>query len=456
MGVPAANNNTLFRLAGKGLGAETATKMFKKDRDLAERSRSLLKNKETKKLKEVFLTKFPRLKEAELDALIGKEQFTRIYLATKTIVYSVGDVPYFIDVEGRNNIVPTVQLLWRLPHILRTFVIHAPVSEFVMNGADLMLPGLASVDGLEGVMRDEKMSIRVVGNPLPFAVGISNCSWEGILTNGRKGKALCVTSVYGDCLCPLKAAPKSGFGGSSIYALEGYQEVTENSDDDDDEEEGGVSYKKALKNKGGSGGSRIGGCSGIISKGGVLMPVSPAAAADSDADTIAIAPTASKTTAATVATVVLPTDLGDWDHQEDQEEYVMVAGNEVDVESEGTDKDEDKDQGSDGGDEGDDGGDEKEVDENDNDSDNDQAENENEEEEEEGIVTTASTPVNPLQAMQAMDGLMLTALLRAIKYVIKVSDSDPFTVVLVQSLYTVNPPNPSPQRSPNTVIPLVI
>ena len=381
--------------------------MFKKDRDLAERSRSLLKNKETKKLKEVFLTKFPRLTETELDALIGKEQFTRIYLATKTIVYSVGDVPYFIDVEGRNNIIPTVQCLWRLPKLLRTFVIHAPVSEFVMNGADLMLPGLANVDDLEGVMRDEKMSIRVVGNPLPFAVGVSNCSWEGILANGRKGKALVVTSVYGDCLCPLKAAPNSGFGGSSIYALEGYHEATETSDDDEDEEEegkdvGGVSYKQAVKNKAsGSGGRRIGGSSGMVDS--IDFP--------SLAEVTAPASTAT-TTAAT--TVVLPEGLEEW---EDEEEGVVVDGNDV-VDSNDVDENDDE-----------------MVDENDSNNDHDHDHIDDEEEEEEEVevevkgdnveeisTTTASTSITPLQAMHAMDALMLNALLRAIKYVIKVPD----------------------------------
>ena len=339
--------------------------------------------------------------ETELDALIGKEQFTRIYLATKIIVYSVGDIPYFIDVEGRNNIVPTVQCLWRLPKLLRTFVIHAPVSEFVMNGADLMLPGLATVDGLEGVMRDEKMSIRVVGNPLPFAVGISNCSWEGILTNGRKGKALCVSSVYGDCLCPLKAAPNSGFGGSSIYALEGYEEASENSDDEDEEDDdeegktvGGVSYKKALKNKAGGGGCRIGGSSGIISSSDNRSSACAAAAA--------------------LTAVVLPEGLEEW---EDQEEWVVVEGGEVDAESGGIDKDEDD-----------------VVDEKDSDTIDQDEDNDDNEDEDEGNATslttsheatstsiTPTTSTTPMQAMQAMDALMLTALLKAIKYVIKVS-----------------------------------
>ena len=80
-----------------------------------------------------MLSKFPLLLETQLDEVLGKEQFTRIVLATKTIIYSVGDIPYFIDVEGRNNIYPTIFLLWKCPNILRSFIIHAPVSEYVMK-----------------------------------------------------------------------------------------------------------------------------------------------------------------------------------------------------------------------------------------------------------------------------------------------------------------------------------
>ena len=46
--------------------------MFKKDRDLAERSRSLLKNKETRKLRDDILAKLPRLTPEQMDAILGK------------------------------------------------------------------------------------------------------------------------------------------------------------------------------------------------------------------------------------------------------------------------------------------------------------------------------------------------------------------------------------------------
>lgn len=119
--------------------------MFKKDKDLTERSRSLLKNKEIRSLKAEILLQFPRLSEDQISEIIAKKSnLSQTKLASRTIVYSVDDVPFFFDKEGRNNLYPTVFTLWRFPEAMRTYVVHAPVSEFVLNGADLMLPGLAT------------------------------------------------------------------------------------------------------------------------------------------------------------------------------------------------------------------------------------------------------------------------------------------------------------------------
>jgi hypothetical protein len=50
-----------------------------------------------------LLLKFPLLKECDLEAITFKEQFTRIVLASKSIVYAIGAVPYFVDYEGSSS-----------------------------------------------------------------------------------------------------------------------------------------------------------------------------------------------------------------------------------------------------------------------------------------------------------------------------------------------------------------
>lgn len=73
-----------------------------------------------------------------------------------------------------------VYALWLVPEMLPTFVIHSPVSSFILKGADLMMPGVVlpltirsqekfkkeEGSGVEdlSIALQELWSIRVVGN----------------------------------------------------------------------------------------------------------------------------------------------------------------------------------------------------------------------------------------------------------------------------------------------------
>jgi len=69
-----------------------------------------------------------------------------------------------------------------------------------------------------------------VNNPLPIAMGKSLCSWEGILANNRRGRAMETCSAWGDLLCGVGMGftiegPNAGFrvNQSYVHALEGLQ-----------------------------------------------------------------------------------------------------------------------------------------------------------------------------------------------------------------------------------------
>ncbi|KAL6763680.1 hypothetical protein V8C86DRAFT_3129734 [Haematococcus lacustris] len=51
------------------------------------------------------------------------------------VLYRLDGCPLFIDISGKMELVPTVFALWRL------HVKHSAVSQFLVGGADLMLPG---------------------------------------------------------------------------------------------------------------------------------------------------------------------------------------------------------------------------------------------------------------------------------------------------------------------------
>jgi predicted RNA-binding protein (TIGR00451 family) len=202
--------------------------MFKIKSEVAERNKTLLRKKEINKLRSDALAKFTGLTEENLNELLpSKGNVEQSKLMNKTILYYVDGIPMFFDEHGRNRLYPTLQLLWRYPKAVRTLIIHSQVSKFVLNGADLMLPGVALIEDQQSIEVGDICSVRVYGNPLPFAIGQSTCSNEGILVNHRRGKALEVLSCFNDLLCGIgmdftSLGPNSGFifNSSVILPLE--------------------------------------------------------------------------------------------------------------------------------------------------------------------------------------------------------------------------------------------
>eukprot|EP00601_Ochromonadales_sp_CCMP2298_P016712 CAMPEP_0173239742 /NCGR_PEP_ID=MMETSP1142-20121109/13384_1 /TAXON_ID=483371 /ORGANISM="non described non described, Strain CCMP2298" /LENGTH=147 /DNA_ID=CAMNT_0014170795 /DNA_START=201 /DNA_END=640 /DNA_ORIENTATION=+ len=116
--------------------------MFKKDRDLAERSKTLLKNKEVRSLKAEILKQFSLTEEALNTLIPNKADITQTKLASRTILYSLNNTPLLFDLQGRNDLHPALPFLWAFPDSLPCLVVHSMVSQYVLRGADVMGPGL--------------------------------------------------------------------------------------------------------------------------------------------------------------------------------------------------------------------------------------------------------------------------------------------------------------------------
>jgi translation initiation factor 2D len=214
--------------------------MFRKDKESGEKSRSLLKNKEIRNLRADIIKQFPSLDEEQLSLVIpNKSQVFQAKLLSKTIVYYVESTPVIFDLNGRNNFYPTLQLLWHFPNMIMSFTIHGPVSEFIMNGADLMSAGIFDLTGLESLKEGSKVSIKIKGNPLPFALGDSLVNYISLASPGKKrGKALSVVHLYGDRLSG-SVPPNAGFGESVIYPTEDIPNYELEEESSDEEEETG-------------------------------------------------------------------------------------------------------------------------------------------------------------------------------------------------------------------------
>ena len=198
--------------------------MFKKSHDLAQRSKSHMKNKDVRNLKKDVKNSFPTFSESQLgELLMDKGNVTITKLASRTLIYSMDNIPYFIDIEARSTICPTVFTLWRVPHLLRVVIIHPQVSGYILNGADLMAPGIIKIEGTplhfispftthhhkidcSTLSEGELVSIRVLGNSFPFAVGRADMGGDDFIaaeeggTGRPKGKAVTILHAFGDLL----------------------------------------------------------------------------------------------------------------------------------------------------------------------------------------------------------------------------------------------------------------
>jgi len=188
--------------------------MFKKG--YVAQGQNLLSKKDLKALKGQLGELYAGLDAKTIDALLPEGQAKLTKLDNRCVLYSCGDgAPLFFDAEGRGELYPTLHTLWQHPNIMLELTIHPPVSKFVLNGADLMLPGvLVPANGVVGfgtVTKGQPRCIKIEGNPYPIAIGkmlVNQTQMEKL-----KGKGMEVLHVFKDQLWleSGKAVPNAGF-----------------------------------------------------------------------------------------------------------------------------------------------------------------------------------------------------------------------------------------------------
>lgn len=177
--------------------------MFKKANEV--RALQRLSGADRKKLRRNVCERFPSASDADIDAILPpKTEITVAKLTNRALVYAVeGGPPMLFDVDGRGNeIFPTVYALWKVPTLLKSFVLKGgEVSRFVIGGADLMFPGISvPPEGLPSFSAGEPWSVKVPGNAFPIAVGATYMSSKEAYKASLRGKALRITHYYRDTL----------------------------------------------------------------------------------------------------------------------------------------------------------------------------------------------------------------------------------------------------------------
>jgi translation initiation factor 2D len=187
--------------------------MFRKD--FKSKGHTQVKSSDRKKLRQQLQQIYPILKDDLLSLIVplGKgEDFTscKILLSTgdDIVVYSTNKIPWFFIIDDKiERLFPTVYLLWKCPDLLPIkFHTHKHVFSKLINGADLMLPGLILPSGgvtlqtLRHIKRDDLCSICLDDNRYPIGIGQTTMDGEDMYMSGMKGRGILTLHLYQDAL----------------------------------------------------------------------------------------------------------------------------------------------------------------------------------------------------------------------------------------------------------------
>eukprot|EP00762_Andalucia_godoyi_P004255 ANDGO_05569.mRNA.1 Translation machinery-associated protein 20 len=222
--------------------------MFKKGFRVS--TQTVLGGKDRKLVRKRLLDAFPRLDQSSFDRMFSTSASGSADSAAESVVvqYRCSDlrltvfgthaVPLFFSLEAavpgqKDAVLPTIYALMSFPNLMDCNVyVPSQVSQFVLNGADLMLPGVDTSLTAATFSKDEVAAIYVAGNPVPFAVGKMLVSGEEAVKSNWRGRGVEVMHSFGDALWnmlgagggPARIFPK-GFTSSRVYPIEDVHEL---------------------------------------------------------------------------------------------------------------------------------------------------------------------------------------------------------------------------------------
>ncbi|XP_047350609.1 eukaryotic translation initiation factor 2D isoform X1 [Vespa velutina] len=182
------------------------------------KSNNQLKGTERKKLCEYVLSMYSCLTEETVQVLLPKkESITVMRIVTHNgqlcKLYCVARIPLFFQLEASSSMFfPTIYTLWHHPHLLHDFTMRIQVLPKLIEGADLMLPGLVVKEPITfysygKLAKGTPVSVNTEENKAPIAVGVTALSSEDMYLSAGRGKCIQIYHVMGDNLCQLGKSP---------------------------------------------------------------------------------------------------------------------------------------------------------------------------------------------------------------------------------------------------------
>jgi len=135
-------------------------------------------------------------------------------------------VPLFFSPTSKNNepIFPTLEILWRYPDMITTYVIDTHICKYIFRGADLMLAGMdQNKSEWETSVQGQPICVKVDGNPYPIGIGYCMKGAEEIKADGFKDRGVGVYHYYTDKLWEEGGSqiPHESFGENQVFPIDG-------------------------------------------------------------------------------------------------------------------------------------------------------------------------------------------------------------------------------------------
>jgi len=200
-----------------------------------------MKGSDKKKLKVSLAKVFSFLSEKDFDLLLPtKDEIIMSKIFTfagdSVLLYVHNKNAVFFELEKDKVVYPTVYTLWKYPQLVPSVTTWTPVMQKIANGADLMLPGIIVQEekGMKAycegkLQKGDSISVNLVCNLAPIAIGTAHLSSEDMYMAARRGKGVNILHFYGDQLwaagsreqVPDLGAPEMLFLSKDIYEGEG-------------------------------------------------------------------------------------------------------------------------------------------------------------------------------------------------------------------------------------------
>eukprot|EP00824_Muranothrix_gubernata_P026240 TRINITY_DN9048_c0_g1_i1.p2 TRINITY_DN9048_c0_g1~~TRINITY_DN9048_c0_g1_i1.p2 ORF type:complete len:186 (-),score=45.56 TRINITY_DN9048_c0_g1_i1:38-595(-) len=154
-----------------------------------------------------ILEQFPMLDEESLESLVPKKAPLLLGKCHSpdhvSLIVSEGEILFFQDRDGA--LFPTLRLLHRFPGLLPRMQVDKGAIRFVLQGAQIMCPGLTSPGGnMSDVDKDIIVGVFAEGKEHALAVGRMMLSTESVRTV-NKGPAIDNIHYLTDGLWQLKS-----------------------------------------------------------------------------------------------------------------------------------------------------------------------------------------------------------------------------------------------------------